>query len=168
MRLAWLDIALSSFAPEPTVVGPLSSESATGSEPIGSACGKTSSITRRTGPSAGIRSMASSASLVGVLTSTPPSTANLLRSPPFAQLATSAMSGRSGEDWPPTGMKLGSNANGKLAEDRAASASWLTRSASVSGVKSSLVSLDTQLYGSRRNEKLPWCTDWVSGWPRSS
>ena len=37
------------------------------------ACGKTRSITRRTGPLAGIASMASSASRVGVLASTPPS-----------------------------------------------------------------------------------------------
>lgn len=172
MRPLWLVSAPSSCPLAPTAVGGPSSADAAPSGAPG-ACGNTSSITRRTGPSAGIRSIASSASLVGVLTSTPPSTAYRDRSrSPSVHEATPAMS-----TGPPplTGTREGSNANGNDADERAASAiRGMSRSSSV-GAKSSrgrscAVSPAglAHPYGSRRNEKLPWWLDWTRASPRSS
>ena len=87
-------------------------------------------MTRRTGPSDGIFSIAWIAWRVGVLASTPPSTANRERLLPGSPQSrtTWCMSGRraSGRPTGPsacTGTKLGSKATGKLEELRAASAS---------------------------------------------
>src|SRR6478735_3485745 len=136
-------------------------------------------MTRRTGPSAGIRSMASTAALVGVFASAPPSTTNRDRlragktSPQSS--TTSPMSGRRSEvcEGVPgtapssgdTGTNAGSNASGKLDEPRAASAIWAAVSrifARPNGSSSS----NTSTGRFQWNRAL--CTDWGSRWPSAS
>src|SRR3954469_14658655 len=93
---------------------------AAGSAPAAVACGKTSSMIRRVGPTAGIWSIASRASRVGVFPRTPPSTANWEWST-FGSHQDAMFA--SGEPVP-TPTYDGSNATGNDADDRAASASW--------------------------------------------
>ncbi len=136
-------------------------------------------MTRRTGPSAGIRSIASTAARVGVLASTPPSTTKRDRlragktSPQSS--TTSLMSGRRSDvcggapgtapSCGETGTNAGSKASGKLDEPRAASASW----AAVSRI---LAAPNGSSAGSASTGRFQWkrapCTDCGSRWPRAS
>ena len=131
------------------------------------ACGKTSSITRRTAVVAGRLSITSSAGSVGVLTIAPPSTPKCDWSAGpvgSTQSATRVMSGRPLPATPvPTGRNDGSKATGKLAEERAARASRRVVSPIWSAAKSSWPSFSRCLKVIR-----PACTSWGSACPSAS